>query len=102
MDVEHMAAGTQILHLILRISNVTKRVTIHGFCKQLMGLNLSSQDFLIIEIQRQSLKGTSFYPAIKTNVPFKVLVQVGRICHAGIRKSDRKCSNNCFKYLWVT
>lgn len=34
MDVEHMAAGTRILHLILRISNITKRVSIHGFGNQ--------------------------------------------------------------------
>lgn len=101
MDVEHMAAGTWILHFILSISTITERVSIRGFCNQLMGLSLSSQDFLIIEIQRQSLKGTSLHPAVKTNVPCKALVQVGRIYHAGIRKSDRKRSNDCFKYLWV-
>lgn len=100
-DIEHVAIGTWILLLILHNANITNRVRLHVFCNQIMGLGLSSQDFLIIEIQRQSLKGTSLYLAIETKVPCKVLIQVGRIYHTGIRKLDRKCSNDYFKCLWV-
>jgi len=101
MDIEQVAVGTRILLLILHNANIINRVRHRIFCNQLVGLGLLSQDFLIIEIQRQSLKWNFLYHVIKIKAPCKALIQVGRIYHAGIRKLDRKYSNDYFKCLWV-